>query len=96
LQPIDINDASYYGRIFAYTNGIIEGINEKSQNKFETIGMDGIEECGKILSNEFKDHDFFGGMACLGGCINGPCVLKQSLSNKKDVVAYAKAAKNGK
>jgi iron only hydrogenase large subunit-like protein len=52
LKPTKLDDASYYGRIFAKTGGITEGIKnliQKSNSKkeFKPIHLDGVEECRK-------------------------------------------------
>jgi iron only hydrogenase large subunit-like protein len=93
LKDTKIANATYYGRIFAYSTGITEGMKELSNEKdfvFETA--DGCVEMYDKLK-KFDDYNFLGGMACKGGCINGPAVLKQNKTNKKYIIHYAREAR---
>jgi iron only hydrogenase large subunit-like protein len=57
------------------------------------VSLDGIEEVDKVFSDSWNDFDFFGGMICKGGCINGMCVLHQSdIENKEKIISYAKSS----
>jgi iron only hydrogenase large subunit-like protein len=50
LKPTPIDDASYYGRIFAKTGGIVEGVRDlvkNSKKEFKPVSLNGIEECRK-------------------------------------------------
>lgn len=89
IKPTPLDDASYYGRIFAKTGGIIEGVKSLVQksdtkNDFKPISLDGVEECRKIMNalknNTNLPYNFFEGMICKGGCINGPLSLKRNPS----------------
>jgi len=99
LQPTNLDDASFYGRIFAKSGGIRQGLVEVASKSgiegLNPIAMNGIAECkvallklraGKALEN------FFEGMSCEGGCINGPLCLHQGAGNAVSVDNYGKQA----
>ncbi|QWC00285.1 4Fe-4S dicluster domain-containing protein [Mycoplasmatota bacterium] len=80
-DAINIEDASYYGRVFARSGGLIEAIkgviDEKKYHDFDfsPVTCNGIEECKKALlkhKNNLPIGNFIEGMACLSGCIGGP------------------------
>lgn len=100
LEDTPLNNASYYGRIFAKSGGITDGVkaiaDKMGVTGVEPIAMSGIDECklnlfklraGKSLNN------FFEGMACDGGCINGALCLHHGAKNVADVDAYGNQAK---
>lgn len=96
--PEDVLDnASYYGRIFARSGGlsdaIIQGVKELGETQFkpEPVPCDGIEECRKALlrlSKGVLNGNFIEGMACVGGCINGAGCLTHGDKNKAEVDKY--------
>jgi iron only hydrogenase large subunit-like protein len=49
IEPTKLEDASFYGRIFARSGGILTGVKnlvEKTGNKkFNGVAMNGIKEC---------------------------------------------------
>jgi iron only hydrogenase large subunit-like protein len=49
LKPTPLNDASYYGRIFAKSGGILAGItnfaNTDKSKTFNGVAMNGIVQC---------------------------------------------------
>lgn len=51
IKPVNINDASFYGRIFARSGGILTGVQhlvEKAGAKdFKGVAMNGVLECDK-------------------------------------------------
>ena len=78
--PEDVLDnASYFGRIFARSGGLSDAVAEglKEQNidfDLKPCVCDGIEACRMALLKKSKnalDANFIEGMACLGGCIGG-------------------------
>ena len=101
LEDTEINDASYYGRIFAKSGGIKEGIEKiaidyADVQDIKPVAMNGIDECkvnllklkmGKSLDN------FFEGMACNGGCLNGALCLHHEPKNEAEVVKIGKQSK---
>ncbi len=100
--PSDILDnASYFGRIFARSGGLTEAVKEALQEKqitdfeFRPIACDGIEACKAALLKASKNAlpgNFIEGMACNGGCIGGAGCLTHGEKNKNEVDAYGKEA----
>ena len=91
LPEQDIENASYYGRIFARNCGlseaVAEGIKEHGLDGFDlkAVPCDGIEACRVALlkaSKRVLDGNFIEGMACLGGCIGGAGCLTHGEVNK--------------
>lgn len=96
-----LNNASYYGRIFARSGGVTEAIKnvidtEKLDLEIKPIICDGIDEIDKTLKlakfGKLKGN-FIEGMMCKGGCINGPVSLTHKPKNKNDINKYGDEAK---
>lgn len=96
-----LDNASYFGRIFARCGGladaVAEGIKEHGDTDFElkACSCDGIEQCRVALlkkSKNLSDVNFIEGMACVGGCIGGAGCLTHGEKNKSEVDKYGKAA----
>ena len=101
LEETVLDNASYYGRIFASSGGITKGITKIAKEYFDVddikpVTMNGIQECranllklkmGKSLDN------FFEGMACDGGCINGALCIHHGPKNIKEVEKFGQQAK---
>lgn len=100
MEDSELNNASYYGRIFAKSGGIAQGIVDVARDMgvegVKPIAMNGIAECkanlmrlkmGKAAEN------FFEGMACDGGCLNGPVCITHSPRNVVDVDKYGNEAR---
>ena len=96
-----LDNASYFGRIFARCGGladaVAEGLKEQGLKDFElnAISCDGIEECKKALLKKSKNvlkENFIEGMACVGGCIGGAGCLTHGEKNKAQVDKYGKEA----
>ena len=100
--PEDVLDnASYFGRIFARSGGlsdaVVEGLKEQGITDFELkpCACDGIEACRVALLKKSKgllDANFIEGMACVGGCIGGAGCLTHGEKNKAEVDKYGKEA----
>ncbi|MGM9973367.1 MAG: 4Fe-4S dicluster domain-containing protein [Clostridiaceae bacterium] len=100
--PEDVLDnASYYGRIFARSGGlsdaVVQALEEQGIEDFEVkaVACDGIEECRTALlkaSKNVLDGNFIEGMACVGGCIGGAGCLTHGPKSKMDVDKYGKEA----
>jgi len=100
--PEDVLDnASYYGRIFARSGGlsdaIAEGLKEHGYTDFElkACPCDGIEQCKVALMKKSKnliDVNFIEGMACVGGCIGGAGCLTHGEKDKAEVDKYGMEA----
>ena len=96
-----LDNASYYGRIFARCGGladaVAEGLKERGITDFDlkAVSCDGIEECRMALLKKSKnvlDANFIEGMACVGGCIGGAGCLTHGEKNKAEVDNYGKEA----
>ena len=99
--PEDVLDnASYFGRIFARSGGLSDAVAEglKEQNidfDLKPCVCDGIEACRMALLKKSKnvlDANFIEGMACLGGCIGGAGCLTHGEKNKAEVHKYGREA----
>lgn len=96
-----LDNASYYGRIFARCGGlsdaVAEGLKEQGLEDFalKACACDGIEACRMALLKKSKgvlDANFIEGMACLGGCIGGAGCLTHGEKNKAEVDKYGMEA----
>ena len=96
-----LDNASYFGRIFARCGGladaVAEGLKERGITDFDlkAVSCDGIEECRMALLKKSKnvlDANFIEGMACVGGCIGGAGCLTHGEKNKAEVDKYGKEA----
>ncbi|MDD4689684.1 MAG: 4Fe-4S dicluster domain-containing protein [Eubacteriales bacterium] len=96
-----LDNASYFGRIFARCGGladaVAQGLKEQNVTDFELkpVSCDGIEECNRTLlmkSKNVLDANFIEGMACVGGCIGGAGCLTHGAKDKNEVDKYGKLA----
>lgn len=101
LKEDVLDNASYYGRIFARSGGlsdaVLEGLKENNITDFElkAVPCDGIEACKIALLKKNKnllDGNFIEGMACTGGCIGGAGCLTHGDKNKAEVDKYGMEA----
>lgn len=101
LQEDVLDNASYYGRIFARSGGladaVAQGLKEQGLEDFtlKAISCDGIEECRAALLKASKNvlpNNFIEGMACTGGCIGGAGCLTHGTKDKSQVDAYGREA----
>lgn len=102
LEEGHLNNASYYGRIFARSGGLSEAVAQALKEQgldqsFELKGAacDGIEACKVALLKMNKgvlDANFIEGMACVGGCIGGAGCLTHGEKNKAEVDKFGKEA----
>ncbi len=100
LPHTELDNASYFGRIFARSGGIAVGAKKTADDmgvyNLNPISMNGIEEC-KLNLMKLKMgkavHNFFEGMACEGGCINGALCLSHGPKNALEVDRYGATAK---
>ncbi len=96
LEESNLDDASYFGRIFARCGGlcdaVAQGLKEHGANfELKAISCDGIDECRIALlkkSKELIDVNFIEGMVCNGGCIGGAGCLTHGEKNRTDVEKY--------
>ena len=96
-----LDNASYYGRIFARSGGlsdaVVQALKEQGLDDFplKAIACNGIEEARLALLKKRKnvlDANFIEGMACVGGCIGGAGCLTHGIKNKAEVDKYGKEA----
>ena len=100
LEEDVLDNASYYGRIFARSGGlsdaVAQGLKELELDfDLKAIACDGIEECKMALLKKSKnvlDANFIEGMACVGGCIGGAGCLTHGEKNKAEVDKYGMEA----
>lgn len=100
LEEDVLDNASYYGRIFARSGGLSDAVKQGlvEQNidfELKAIPCDGIEACRTALLRKSKnvlDANFIEGMACVGGCIGGAGCLTHGEKNKAQVDEYGKEA----
>ena len=96
-----LDNASYFGRIFARSGGLSDAVAEALKEHGETdfvlkpCSCDGIEACKIALLKKSKnvlDANFIEGMACLGGCIGGAGCRTHGEKNKSEVDKYGMEA----
>ncbi|MBQ7976088.1 MAG: 4Fe-4S dicluster domain-containing protein [Clostridia bacterium] len=100
LEEDVLDNASYYGRIFARSGGLSDAVTQALKEQgidfnLKAIPCDGIEACRMALLKKNKnvlDANFIEGMACVGGCIGGAGCLTHGEKNKAEVDKYGKEA----
>lgn len=100
LEEGVLDNASYFGRIFARSGGlsdaVAEGLKEQGIDfDLKAVPCDGIEACRKALMLKSKnalDGNFIEGMACIGGCIGGAGCLTHGPKDKAEVDKYGREA----
>lgn len=105
LPDEHLNNASYYGRIFARSGGLAsaveqalreQGLYDLGDFRYKPVSCDGIRECRTALLKASKgvlQENFIEGMACESGCIGGAACLTHGPKNKLDVDKYGQLAK---
>lgn len=100
LEESVLDNASYYGRIFARSGGVSEALTKAVENlgadiEVKAVKSDGLDQC-KInllkMSKNLMDCNFIEGMACSGGCINGAACLSHDKKDADDVDHYGRSA----
>ena len=96
-----LDNASYFGRIFARSGGLSDAVKEALKEQgledfdLKPCACDGIEECRIALLKKNKnllDANFIEGMACIGGCIGGAGCLTHGEKYKAEVDKYGMEA----
>ena len=98
-----LNNASYFGRIFARSGGLTDAVAEAfkemgvTPDQFEpkVATCSGLEECKLALLKAQKGilpENFIEGMACEQGCIGGPGCLTHGPKEKAEVDKYGRLA----
>ncbi|MGI5977841.1 MAG: 4Fe-4S dicluster domain-containing protein [Candidatus Limivicinus sp.] len=103
LEGTPLDNASYFGRIFARSGGLVEAVAEalkehgipEDQFKADPIVCNGLAECNKALLmkkvGKLKNN-FIEGMCCEGGCIGGPACINHNPKDAAEVTKYGKTA----
>ncbi|MBQ2819005.1 MAG: 4Fe-4S dicluster domain-containing protein [Clostridia bacterium] len=100
LEEDVLDNASFFGRIFARSGGLSEAVAQALLEKgsdfvAKPMVCSGIDECRIALLKATKgnvDFNFIEGMACINGCINGAGCLTHGEKNKAEVDKYGKEA----
>ncbi len=101
LEESLLDNASYYGRIFARSGGLSAAVAEALKERSIDFTVkpeicDGIEECRlallKASKGLLKEANFIEGMACVGGCIGGAACLTHGPKDKTEVDKYGRLA----
>lgn len=101
LEEDVLNNASFYGRIFARSGGLSDAVAQGlKEQKIEDFNVnpaicDGIEQCRIALLKADKKvlkENFIEGMACTGGCIGGAGCLNHGPKSRGDVDKYGREA----
>ena len=100
LEEGVLDNASYYGRIFARSGGLTDAVAQGLKEQeidfaLKACTCDGIEACRVALLKKSKnllDANFIEGMACIGGCIGGAGCLTHGEKNKAEVDKYGREA----
>lgn len=90
-----LQQGSIYGRHFANAGGVTEAVLQSLKEKgveqsVKVCRANGAKECKKyltLLKNNRLPEDFMEGMACEGGCVNGPGSRIPEAESKKDRTA---------
>lgn len=101
MEETKLDHASGFGRSFAHSGGVAaavaQGLKEHGVTDFKlnAVACSGLAQC-KIELLKFAKGiggvNFIEGMACEGGCVQGPAVLVRSPRNASDVDKHAKEA----
>ncbi|MCR5079691.1 MAG: 4Fe-4S dicluster domain-containing protein [Bacilli bacterium] len=100
LEETELDNASYFGRIFARSGGLSEAVAQALKERgsdFEVkpVKVSGLDQCRSAL-NQMKTGrlpgNFIEGMACPGGCIGGPACLTHEVRDAADVDRYGKTS----
>lgn len=100
LEPTPLDNASYYGRIFAGVGGLSKAVDATAKKldlpiPVKTLVGDGIKTCDKLLKlakARRLEGNFIEGMACVGGCIKGPVTMHHGTKDQKALENYSKMA----
>ena len=106
LEETPLDEASGFGRSFAHSGGVAaavaQGLSERGcEKKLVSVPCSGLAACKVELlklraalknGTESDVLSFIEGMACEGGCVQGPGILIRSPRNATDVDKHAKEA----
>jgi len=103
LEGEDVDQASSFGRSFAHSGGVAAAVEQALKEKGVTdeeftlcaVACSGLDNCKLELLKSMKGvsaANFIEGMACEGGCVQGPAVLNRSPRNRANVEKHAREA----
>ncbi len=100
MAPAPLDGASAYGRGFAKSGGVaqavVQALKEKGEGlEVKPVPCSGIDACKVAFlkaAKDLLDGNFIEGMACEGGCVQGPGVIVRGPKNPLEVDRYAKEA----
>lgn len=103
LDAPEFSQASGFGRSFAYSGGVASAVRQalaergvsEEEFRLQPVAMSGISACRQNfqrLEKGLAEGNFFEGMACEGGCVQGSCCLVRSPRNSTAVEKHAKLA----
>ncbi|GAA0673505.1 MULTISPECIES: 4Fe-4S dicluster domain-containing protein [Clostridium] len=101
-EPME--NASPFGRVFARSSGVkdavVQAIKEEglTDMEFKPLVCNGIDEIDKalmLLKLGKLPYNFIEGMACKGGCMNGPGSLTHEPRDQKLIDKYAEQSVEG-
>jgi len=100
LPETSLDEASYFGRIFARSGGLSEAVAEalKEQNSsfvVKPVKCSGLAQCKVALMQAKTGHpagNFIEGMACVNGCIGGPAALTHTMRDTLTQNSYSKTS----
>ncbi|HJA36773.1 MAG TPA: 4Fe-4S dicluster domain-containing protein [Firmicutes bacterium] len=98
-----LDNASYFGRVFARSGGLAVAVEEalkehgitEDQFQLNAISCNGISECKAALLRASKNvlpNNFIEGMACENGCIGGAGCITHGPKSRADVDKYGHEA----
>lgn len=98
LPKNEKDNSSYYGRIFARSGGLAEGVKTFSKKGLRVCVMQGLKNCKyellKLKAGK-ATAEFFEGMGCDGGCVNGAlCNWRDNRSKSFNCDYSVKGRKN--
>ena len=99
-EEAPLDNASFYGRVFARAGGVTEAIQHIIQEEgidmeLQPIPCDGLKNCDralKMLNVGRSPGNFIEGMACISGCIGGAASLSHGPKDKNEVDKYGALA----
>ncbi len=100
LPEEPLENASGYGRAFAASGGVAGAVTQALKEKgsdfqVKAVPCSGLEACKMALLKEAHgrlEGNFIEGMACVGGCIQGPANLIRSPKNKMELDKHVQSA----
>ena len=103
-DPVTLDRASYYGRVFARCGGLAEAVGQalreqgvtEEQFTLKAVSCSGLADCNTALLKASKgklSENFIEGMACESGCIGGPACLSHGARNRVQFSKYEQQEK---